>query len=444
MSTMAEHSLEIPMPASIDAEKAILGGVLISPEAYDSASTAGLKSSDMYLDSHRRIYAAVEEMREVGRSVDIITVADELKQRKQLDALGGYAYLASLTDGMPTRPNVRAYVKTVREKAKLRRLIHTFNSGIGAIGDGSTSGQCIDSVSELILQIQADSEDSPAERVIKFSDAVYSDWERIADSEAELIGLTTGIESVDLVTTGIRTGELWMVAGRTGDGKSALTLQMAAANCRRDIPVGVFSLEMSKANILQRLWATQGSIPFECIRNPKRIGSEMRSRVKRAMAEVAAWPLFIVEDGALTIQKLLATARLMIRQEKVQLLIVDYVQSVGANAANERERLTKVSNQLRALAKDTGVPIVAISQLNRPKDRNANERPNKFSLKESGSLENDAHVILMVYRPVDEADRPTGEDWLIVAKQRHGAVSNEPVYFDSRTMTFKERGNFRQ
>ena len=444
MSAATVHSLEIPMPASIDAEKATLAAVLISPEAYDSASAAGLRSGDMYLDSHRKIYSALEDMREAGQAVDIITLAEELKQRKQLDAIGGYTYLASLAEGIPTRPSIRAYIKAVREKAKQRRLIHTFNSAIGAIGDGSSSAQCIDSVSELMLQIQADSEDSPAERVIKFSDVVYSDWERIADSEGELIGLTTGIKALDQVTTGIRGGEFWMLAGRTGDGKSAMTLQMAAANCRRDIPVGIFSLEMSKADILQRLWSVHGGIPFESIRNPRGIGVEMRERVKRAMAEVATWPLFIVEDGALTIQKLLAAARLMIRQERVRLLIVDYVQSVGANAANERERLTKVSNQLRTLAKDTGVPVVAISQLNRPKDRNPNERPNKFSLKESGSLENDSHVVLMVYRPVDEADRPTGEDLIIVAKQRHGPVSNEPVYFDGRTLTFKERASFRQ
>lgn len=339
--------LEIPMPVSIDVEKAILAAVLISPEAYDSAVNAGLKCGDMYMESHRRIYAAVEGMREAGRPVDTITLAEELKQRRQLDSVGGHAYLASLTDGMPIRPNIRPYVKTVREKAKLRRLIHTLNSGIGAIGEGSSSAQCIDMVGESMLQIQSDSEDSPAERVIAFSDSAYSDWERIADSEAELIGLTTGIESVDLVTTGIRRGEFWMVAGRTGDGKSAMTLQMAAANCRRNVPVGIFSLEMSKADILQRLWSMQGSIPFECIRNPRRIEFEMRSRVKRAMVEVATWPLFIVENGSLSIQKLLATARLMIRREKISVLVLDYVQLVGANAANERERLTKVSNQLR-------------------------------------------------------------------------------------------------
>src|SRR5579872_3999389 len=122
MNTTAEHNLEIPMPASIDAEKAILGAVLISPEAYDSASAAGLRSGDMHFDSHRRIYSALEDMREAGQAVDIITLAEELRQRKQLDAIGGYAYLASLSDGVPNRPSIHAYAKTVREKAKLRRL----------------------------------------------------------------------------------------------------------------------------------------------------------------------------------------------------------------------------------------------------------------------------------------------------------------------------------
>ena len=165
----------------------------------------------------------------------------------------------------------------------------------------------------------------------------------------------------------------------------------------------------------------------------------MRARIKRAMVEVGMWPLFVVEDGSLSIQRLTAKARLMIRQEKIRLLIVDYVQLVSAPAKDERERLTKISNQLRALAKETGVPIVAISQLNRPRDGNQNARPNKFSLKESGNLENDAHVILLTYRPVDEYGAPTGEDELIIAKQRHGPVSHERVVFDPKTLTFHER-----
>jgi replicative DNA helicase len=157
------------------------------------------------------------------------------------------------------------------------------------------------------------------------------------------------------------------------------------------------------------------------------------------MCDVGKWPLFVVEDSSLSIQKLIAKARLLIRQEKIQLIIVDYAQCVSAPAKEEKERLTKVSNALRSLAKDTGVPVVAISQLSRPKDGNQNFRPNKFHLKESGTMENDSHVIILTYRPVDQVGDPTGEDELIIAKQRHGPVSNERVFFDSKTLTFYGR-----
>ncbi|HXM62993.1 MAG TPA: DnaB-like helicase C-terminal domain-containing protein [Terriglobales bacterium] len=439
MSTL--DYIDRALPTNLEAERSVLGAILLDAKAYDEAAALGLAAGELSLDSHRRIYLAMQAIADTGRPIDLVTLSEELSSHRQLEAVGDYGYISGLLDGVPDRPSIRHYVRIVREKAMQRRLVHACHSTIGVIGDGCSSQQAIEALGENILQIQTGSDDAPAQRVVSFTDQVYNEWEKLADGSGDLIGLTTSLDCLDLATTGIRKGELWLVGGRTGDGKTALSLQIAAANCRNEIPVAIFSIEMGQGDLLQRLWSHDGKIPFQCIRYPRRLEPEMRTRIRLAMGDVGQWPLFVVEDSSLSIQKLIAKARLLIRREKVQLLIVDYVQLISVPARDEKERLTKVSNALRALAKDTGVPVVAISQLSRPKDGSLNARPNKFHLKESGSQENDAHVIILTYRPVDEFGNPSGEDELIIAKQRHGPVSNELVYFDSKTLTFHERTN---
>jgi replicative DNA helicase len=439
MNTAMEYTVDRVLPASLEAERSVLGAILLDPKAYDEAAALGLTAGDMSCDSHRRIYSAMQAIAEAGRPIDIVTLPEELATRRQLEAVGDYGYISGLLDGVPDRPSIRHYVKIVREKSAQRKLVHACNATMGAIGTGCSSQEAIEGLGESVLQIQTGSDEAPAQRVVSFTDLVYNEWQKLADGSGDLIGLSTSLDCLDLATTGIRRGELWLVGGRTGDGKTALSLQIAAANCRKEIPVAMFSIEMAKGDLLQRLWSHDGKIPFQCIRYPRRLEPDMRKRIQRAMGNVGQWPLFVVEDSSLSIQRLVAKARLLIRQEKVQLLIVDYVQLISAPAKDEKERLTKVSNALRSLAKDTGVPVVAISQLSRPKDGSLNARPNKFHLKESGSQENDSHVIILTYRPVDDFGNPTGDDELIIAKQRHGPVSNERVHFDSKTLTFYER-----
>lgn len=439
MTAVMDYKSERSIPSSVEAERSVLGGIVLDANAYEEAAARGLTESDFALDSNRRIYRRMIELAESSRPIDTITLVEELERHKELEAVGGVGYVSGLMDGVPDRPSIKHYVDIVREKSSLRKLMQACNASIDAISEGSSSRECIGDLSESLLQIQTGSDDAPAERVLKFTDAVYGDWQRLADGSDDLVGLTTGIESVDLVTTGIRPGETWAIGGRTGDGKTSLALQIAAANCRRGVAVGYFSIEMSKSELLQRLWCHEGKINFGYIRNPRCASREVRAQLPQAVKTVGLWPLYVAEDSSLSLQKLLAKARLLIRQEKLGLLVVDYVQLISANAPNERERITKISSQIRALAKDSGVPIVAISQLNRPKDRNLNERPNKFSMKESGSLENDANTILLIYRPMDDFGRPTGDDEIVIAKQRSGPVSNEKVRFDSKTMTFFER-----
>ncbi len=424
-----------------EAERSVLGGIMLDNKALDEAAALGLVPSDFGLDSHRRIFGAMQRIVAAGGTLDLITVAEELDRCRELNTVGSHPYVSSLLDGVPDRPSIKQHIKIVLEHAAQRRVIAACTAAVAAVEDGSaSSNDAIHQVGDALLQILTGSEGAPAERVVVFTDEICREWELLADGAGDLVGLTTSLDALDLVTTGIRRGELWMLSGRTGDGKTALALQIAAANCRSGVPVGFLTIEMSKGDLLQRLWSQESGVPFKNIRHPRGLPPEMRKRILRAATDVGVWPLFVVEDGNLSIQRLTAKARLMIRQNGIRLLVIDYVQLVAASAArDERERLTKISNSLRILAKETGVPILAISQLSRPRDGNPNIRPNRFSMKESGSLENDAHVVVLTYRPVDMFGIPTGEDELIVAKQRHGPVSNERVFFDPSTLTFRER-----
>jgi replicative DNA helicase len=431
---------EITLPVCQVEEHSILGAILEnSAEAYGVATQHGLVSEDFFLQSHRMIYSALTELGEAGEAVDIITVAGKLRDRGQLPQIGGEAYLASLVDGVVyDRKSLASYAKRVRNSADLRRLISACQATIAHSADnGARAQECLDLLSEHVLAIQIGSTDTPTERIGKGAD--YASWDSISERGQSLLGLTTAISSLDATTTGIRSEEFWIIGGRTGDGKTSLALQIAAANCKEGIPVLMFSLEMSREELAQRLWAQETAVPFWKIRNPVRISPEEKIRVRLATDEMCSWPLWINDAGSLSIQKLCSLARIAIRQHKVRLICVDYLQLVSCAARDERERLTKVSNALRVLAKTTGVPVLAVSQLSRPRDGDANRRPNRFSLKESGSLENDAHLILLTYRPTNQFDQPTGEDELIIAKQRHGPVGSEPMYFKPETLKFYER-----
>jgi replicative DNA helicase len=431
----------ITLPTSIDAEKSILGAILLDDKAYDEAAAAGLEAADFSLDSHRRIYQHMGALAAASRPIDLITLIEELGTHKELGAVGDFGYVSSLVDGVPDRPSIKHYIRIVKEKSAQRKLIHACNATVGGIQEQMTSVDGMDYLTDQMLQIQTGSDEAPAKRLMEFSERTYAEWLEIANRDTDLIGLSTGVHLVDMATTGIRETELWLFGGRTGDCKTNLALQTIAENCRRDIPVGMFSIEMPKEAILHRLWAGEGQVDFNHIRFPRRLAGEVKMRIERAMVDVAKWPLHVVEESGIQLSKLVAKAKLMIRREHVKLIVVDYMQQVTTSGKDERERITKVSKALMGLAKETGVPVLALSQLARPRDGNENFRPTKFNLKESGSLENDAHVVILIYRPVDERKMKTNEDELIIEKQRNGLPSIEKVTFRP-WLRFHERDTY--
>ena len=281
-----EYAHQQVRPANAEAERSVLGHFLIDNRYYDEALALGLSDADFSLDSHRRIFRAVQTVAEAGR-VDLITITEELERRHELQSVGDVGYVSGLVDGVPDRANIKHHVRLVIEKSKLRKVLHSCEATMAGIADGLSSDAAISLLSEDLLQVQAGSDDAPAERVLRFSDGVYNDWQKLFNGDQDLIGLTTGLDCLDITTTGIRPGELWVVGGRTGDGKTSLGLQTAAANCRRNIPVGVFSVEMSKGDLLQRLWALEGGISYQDIRYPRRLSPEAVADVRAAMCTVA-------------------------------------------------------------------------------------------------------------------------------------------------------------
>ncbi|HLV85813.1 MAG TPA: DnaB-like helicase C-terminal domain-containing protein [Candidatus Sulfotelmatobacter sp.] len=432
---------ETVLPTCEAEERRVLGAILEgNPAAYDLAAQQGITSADFFLQSHRLIYSALSDMSESGEGIDVLTVAGILRDRGHLAQLGGEAYLADLLSGVVFEPrNFASCVKRVRNAADLRKIVSACQATIGQAGDnGAKASECAELLNENLVAIQMGTSEVPTERIATPED--YPAWQKLSDCGQSLPGLTTGLSCLDSATTGIRAREFWILGGRTGDGKTSLMLQIAAANCEDGVPVLIFSMEMSRPELLHRLWAQKSSVPFWRIRNSVTSSREERDSLRKVSSDIERWPLWVNDSSSLTIQKLCSLARIAIRQHQIKLICVDYVQLISCPAREERERITKVSNALRALAKTTGVPVLAVSQLSRPRDGNQNARPNRFSLKESGSLENDAHVIVLTYRPTSNYDdQPTGEDQLIVAKQRHGAVGSETVHFKPEALKFFER-----
>src|SRR5215831_7229579 len=266
---------EIVLPVSETDERRMLGAILdANPAAYDIAAQAGITSADFFLTSHRLIYSAVADMAESGEATDLITIAAKLGERGQLTQIGGEAYLANLIHGAVFEPkSFKSCVRRLRDSADRRSLIGACQATAAhAAENGAHVSECLDLLGERLLPIQIGSTEIPTEQIASADD--LPEWQRLSESGHAVLGLATGLSCLDSTTTGIRPNEFWIVGGRTGDGKTSLALQVASANCKDGIPVLIFSLEMSRRELVHRLWAQESSVPFWRVRNPVRRSEE--------------------------------------------------------------------------------------------------------------------------------------------------------------------------
>jgi replicative DNA helicase len=432
-------ALKVP-PHSVEAEQSLLGGLLLDNQAFDKIADL-VTSDDFYRDDHRRIYRHLAKLIEHGKPADVVTVAESIEASEDKDRTGGPAYLGSLAQNTPSALNIRRYAELVRERSVQRRLITvaTEIAESALAPSGKEVGQLLDEAESRIMEVgergQRGTHGFEAiqpvlARVFERIDHLYHQ-----ENKSDVTGLSTGFVDLDEQTAGLQEGDLIVVAGRPSMGKTAFALNIAEHVAVKDgIPVAIFSMEMGATQLAMRLLGSIARVDQHRMRTG-RLNDEEWSSLSTAMGKLHDAPIFIDETGALNSLELRTRARRIHRQcGKLGLVIVDYLQLMSASSDNENRatEISEISRSLKALAKELGAPVVALSQLNRALENRNEKRPMMSDLRESGAIEQDADVILFIYRDevyFPEKPEAKGKAEVIISKQRNGPTGTVHLTF---------------
>jgi len=426
-------ALKLP-PHSVEAEQSVLGGLLLENEALDKVADI-LAPSNFYRHDHRLIFQHIAKLIERNRPADIITVAESLENSAELSAVGGIAYLGALAQNTPTAANIRRYAEIVHERAVMRKLVEV-GSDIAESAyspQGRDAQQLLDEAEAKIFQI-AEGGKRSSEGFIDIKVLLPQVADRIdqlfqRDNPSDVTGVSTGYTDLDSKTSGFQPGDLIIVAGRPSMGKTAFSLNIAE-NVALDsgLPVAVFSMEMAATQLAMRMIGSVGRLDQHRMRTG-RLEDEDWIKLTTALGRLNEAPIFIDEGAGLSSFDVRARARRLHRQcGKLGLIVVDYLQLMSAPSGKQGENrateISEISRSLKALAKELDVPVVALSQLNRSVEQRPDKRPVMSDLRESGAIEQDADLILFIYR--DQVYNPDSEDKgtaeIIIAKQRNGPI----------------------
>src|ERR1700757_1759033 len=439
----ANATLERPLPQNLHAERPILGAILLDNHALNAA-IENLKPEDFFLEQHRRVFNQMIALGENQQAIDLVTLTEELHRRSELESSGGAPYLASLVDGLPRVTNVEHYARIVKEKAMLRNLIHaTHNIQQRAFEAEEGADTILDGAESSIFAL---AEDRVKAGLIPVKDIVRDNFERLEKIFREgksITGVSTGYTELDKLLSGLQPSELLILAARPSQGKTALALNFAEnIAIRAGSPVAIFSLEMSKESLLQRLVASVASIDAHKFRTGHLSREDWR-RMTEALGTISSAPLWIDDAGSISVLEIGAKARRLKRDKGLSLLIVDYLQLITARGrfGNRQEEVASISRALKGLAKELQIPVLVLSQLTRAPERD--ERgPQLSDLRESGAIEQDADVVMFIYRPhffkAGATPEEREETELRIAKQRNGPTDNVRFVFRSRLTRFEE------
>ncbi len=438
-----DSTIERPLPSNIDAEKSILGAIILDNNALNTA-VESLRADDFFLSTHRHIYNQMIALGEAQHAIDLVTLTEELHRHGELESAGGAPYLASLVDGMPRVSNVEHYARIVKEKALLRNLIHaTHNIQQRALEGEDGADAILDNAESSIFAL---AEDRVKAGLIPIKDVVRDNFERLEKIFREgksVTGISTGYGELDKLLSGLQPSELIILAARPSQGKTALALNLAEnIALRASLPVALFSLEMSKESLLQRLVASVAQIDAHKFRSGHLSREDWR-RMTESLGSISGAPLWIDDAGSNSVLEIGAKARRLKRDKGLSLLIVDYLQLITARGRfnSRQEEVASISRGLKGLAKELQIPVLVLSQLTRAPERE--ERgPQLSDLRESGAIEQDADVVMFIYRPNFFNLNATPEERdmadILIAKQRNGPTDKVKFVFRSRLTRFEE------
>ncbi len=433
---LLEHSL----PHSAEAEAAILGLILLDNAALHQA-LEHLVPEDFYVEAHRRIFAAMSALYEKGRPVDPVTLREELEASGGLAEIGGVARIAALMSGLPQLQNVESYVRIVREKSLLRKLIRAGQQIVTeCFSRPEDPEEVLERAQAAILEIAEGRLVRGFVGIGELARRQLESVEQMAGRPQMLTGLPTGLTDLDQMTSGLQPGDMIIVAGRPSSGKTSLALSIAQNVAERGHVVGIASLEMSREQLVQRLLCAAARIDLRRFRGGF-LSREEWGRLAEAFAFLARCPIFIDDTPAMTALELSAKARRLKHERGLDLLIVDYLQlmAVRGRFENRQQEVSTISRELKQIAKDLNVPLIAVSQLSRAPEHRTSHRPQLSDLRDSGSLEQDADVVLFVYR--EELYAPSEENEglaeIIIGKQRNGPTGSVMLAFVKEFMRFE-------
>jgi replicative DNA helicase len=445
MPAQALATAPVP-PQNLDAEESVLGAMMLSPLAIGAVTeSTALTAADFYRESHGQIFRAVLSLYAKGEPVDAITVVDELDRSNTLDAAGGSERIHELAALVPAAANAAHYARIVGEMATLRGLIRAGNdiARLGFDRPGETV-ELVDRAEQIVFDLSQQRISTEFEHIDDLLKDSFETITKLYEAGEDITGTPSGFRDLDRLTSGFQPGNLVIVAARPSMGKSALALCMAAnVAVRKSTPVALFTLEMSKAEVTQRLMCAEGKVESQRLRTGK-LQADDWPRLTAACDKLAKAPIYVDDTASITMMEIRSKLRrLKMREQSLGLVIVDYLQLMtsGTTVENRVQEVSQISRALKVLARDLDVPIIALSQLSRAVEQRHDKRPILSDLRESGSIEQDADLVMFVYR--DEYYNPEETDSagiaeLLLAKHRNGATGTEKVAFQKRYAKFSD------